>query len=154
MILLDFPPFSFRIRNSNRGEEIFDLIRKKFILLTEEEWVRQHCIMHLINDKGYPASLISVEKALKVNNLTKRTDIVIFGRDLKPKMIVECKAPQIIISNDVFNQIARYNMSLNVDYLLVTNGLQHYSCYINHNKNSFSFLEKIPEYQEIIQYQV
>jgi hypothetical protein len=150
MILLDFPQFPFKIRSTDKGEDIYDMIRKKYVSLTEEEWVRQHCIMHLINDKGYPASLISVEKALKVNNLNKRTDIVIFGRDLQPKMIVECKAPPILITNDVFNQIARYNMSLKVDYLLVTNGLQHYSCFINHKSSSFKFLDKIPEYQEII----
>lgn len=150
MISLNFHPFPFKIRKGSKGEEIFDLIRKKYVVLTAEEWVRQHCIAHLINEKSYPASLIAVEKSLKVNNLNKRTDIVVFGRDMQPKMIVECKAPHIEITNDVFNQIARYNMSLKVNYLLVTNGLQHYSCYINHQEETFHFLEKIPDYQELI----
>lgn len=150
MISLDFPPFPFVIRNINGIEEIFDIIRKKYIVLTDEEWVRQHCIAHLINEKSYPATLIAVEKGLKVNNLKKRTDIVVYGKDLKPKLIVECKAPHIGISNDVFNQIARYNMTLKVNYLIVTNGLNHYCCHIDHQKDNYSFLNKIPDYQEIL----
>lgn len=150
MIQLNFPEVSFRLRNGPNGNEIFDMIRKKFVALTDEEWVRQNCIAHLINQKSYPASLISVEKALKVNGLTKRTDVVVFAKDLNPRLIIECKAPHIKITNDVFSQIARYNMTLRVNYLLVTNGLCHYCCKIDFENNKFYFLESIPEYSEIL----
>jgi hypothetical protein len=149
MILLNFPEFSFRIRNGLKGEEIFDIIRKKFVALTDEEWVRQNCIAYLINQKSYPASLISVEKALKVNGLNKRTDVVIFTKDMLPRLIIECKAPHIPITNEVFSQIARYNMTLKVKFLLVTNGLLHYCCWIDFENEKFSFLENIPDYKEL-----
>ncbi len=149
MILLNFPEFSFRIRNGLKGEEIFDIIRKKFVALTDEEWVRQNCIAYLINEKSYPASLISVEKALKVNGLNKRTDVVIFTKDMLPRLIIECKAPHIPITNEVFSQIARYNMTLKVKFLLVTNGLLHYCCWIDFENEKFSFLENIPDYKEL-----
>lgn len=150
MVLLNFPEVSFRIRDGQKGTEIFDNIRKKFVYLTDEEWVRQNCIAHLINQKSYPASLISVEKALKVNGLIKRTDIVVFANDLKARMIVECKAPHIRITNEVFSQIARYNMTLKVKYLMVTNGIEHYCCWIDFENEKFSFLESIPDYIELI----
>ncbi len=150
MILLNFPEVSFRIRDGLKGTEIFDIIRKKFVALTDEEWVRQNCIAHLINQKLYPASLISVEKALKVNGLNKRTDVVVFANDMKPRMIIECKAPHIPITNEVFSQIARYNMTLKVNYLLVTNGIEHYCCWIDFENEKFSFLESIPDYIEFL----
>lgn len=137
------------IEKDNRGF-VFDSIRKKYILLTEEEWVRQHFIHYLCNEKGFPASLIAVEKALKVNNLLKRADIVVYDKMGKPKIIVECKAPEIKIDQQVFDQAARYNMTLQVDYLIVTNGVEHYCCKINYNDHSYNFLEDIPNFNQIV----
>ncbi|MFZ4398673.1 MAG: type I restriction enzyme HsdR N-terminal domain-containing protein [Bacteroidales bacterium] len=150
MISLNFPQFPFKARNIEKTIEIFDIIRKKYVILTDEEWVRQHCINYLIIVKKYPISLIAVEKGLTLNGLKKRTDIVVFAKDGLPKLIIECKAPQIKISNDVFDQIARYNMVLKVNYLMVTNGLQHFCCLINHQESTYSFLEEIPGFDELI----
>ncbi len=150
MIQLGFPTFAFKIRNGLKTEEIFDVIRRKYVTLTDEEWVRQHCIAYLINEKKYPVSLIAVEKGLSVNGLRKRSDILIYTKDGLPKLIVECKAPTVNITNDVFDQIARYNMTLKVNYLMVTNGLQHYCCIINHENATYQFLEEVPEYEELI----
>jgi hypothetical protein len=149
MLKLNFPSYTFKIQETDKGNEIFDSIRKKYVAFTDEEWVRQHCIAYLINEKAYPASLIAVEKALVVNGLRKRTDIVVFGKDGTPKLIVECKASHIKITNDVFDQIARYNMTLKVNYLMVTNGLQHYCCLINHQEASYKFLEDVPDFGEL-----
>lgn len=148
---LNFPEFKFNIKTTKRGHEIFDIVRKKYILLTEEEWVRQHCIHYLINFKNYPLTLLSVEKSLIVNGMNRRTDIVVYGKnDTLPKLIVECKAPHIELNNSVFEQIAQYNLPLKVEYLLVTNGINHYMCKINFDNLSFNFLEEIPDYFKII----
>ncbi|MEI6695585.1 MAG: type I restriction enzyme HsdR N-terminal domain-containing protein [Bacteroidota bacterium] len=150
MIQLGFPTFAYKIRNGLKTEEIFDVIRRKYVTLTEEEWVRQHCIAYLINEKKCPVSLMAVEKGLSVNGLRKRTDILIFTKDGIPKLIVECKAPSVNITNEVFDQIARYNMTLKVNYLMVTNGIQHYCCWIDHENATYQFLDEIPEYEELI----
>ena len=149
MISLNFPTFPFKIRKEQKGEEIFDIIRKKYVAFTDEEWVRQHCIAYLIHEKRCPAALMSVEKGLIVNGLKKRADIVVFAKNAQPKLIVECKAPHILITNDVFDQIARYNMSLKVNYLMVTNGLKHYCCIINHQQATYHFLEEVPDYEQL-----
>ena len=128
MLDLNFPKFSFRFKNSENKVSIFDVIRKKFIVLQPEEWVRQHCVHYLIEVKNYPISLINVEKELKVNDLKKRYDIVVFNTDGSIKLIVECKAPKIKISQDTLVQIARYNLTINADYVMVTNGINHYYC--------------------------
>lgn len=146
MLDLNFPKFSFRFKNSENKVSIFDVIRKKFIVLQPEEWVRQHCIHYLIEVKNYPISLINVEKELKVNDLKKRYDIVVFNTDGSIKLIVECKAPKIKISQDTFDQIARYNLTLNADYLMVTNGINHYYCKMDFEAEHYQFLRDIPEY--------
>ena len=143
---LNLPGIDLRIRNSVEKREVFDVIRKKFVSLTQEEWVRQHFLHYLINQKNVPASLIGVEKQIKFNRLKKRFDIVVFGKRGNPILIVECKAPEVSISQDVFHQIALYNMTLKVSYLLVTNGLEHFACYIDHDKSTYSFLKEIPDY--------
>ncbi|HLT53492.1 MAG TPA: type I restriction enzyme HsdR N-terminal domain-containing protein [Flavobacteriaceae bacterium] len=143
---LNFPKFSFRFKNSENKLAIFDEIRKKFVVLQPEEWVRQHCIHYLIQLKKYPKSLINVEKMLKINNLTKRYDIVIFNPDGSIELIVECKAPNIAITQDTFDQIARYNLVLKANYLMVTNGLNHYYCQMDYDNQSYKFLETIPNY--------
>jgi type I site-specific restriction endonuclease len=146
---LNLPKFNFRIKETGNQKEIFDPVRRKFVALTPEEWVRQNFIQFLVEHKKVPASLIAVEKALTLNKLTKRTDVVIYGRQTKPVMIVECKAPGVKISQAVFEQIGRYNMALQVDFLVVTNGLSHYCARINFANGSFEFLEEIPNYENL-----
>ena len=149
MQVLNFPKFTFRFKNSENKVSIFDAIRKKFVILQPEEWVRQHCVQYLIDVKGYPISLINVEKELKVNDLKKRYDIVIFNPDGSIHLIVECKAPKIKIKQDTFDQVARYNLALNATYLMVTNGLNHYYCIMDFDVEKYHFLEDIPDYSTI-----
>lgn len=145
---LNFPKFTFRFKNSENKVSIFDVIRKKFVILQPEEWVRQHCVQYLIEVKKYPISLINVEKELKVNDLKKRYDIVIFNPDGSIHLIVECKAPKIEIKQNTFDQIARYNLTLNATYLMVTNGINHYYCNMDFEAEKYQFLEDIPEYSK------
>ena len=145
---LNFPKFSFRFKNSENKISIFDDIRKKFVILQPEEWVRQHCVQHLNVVKKYPKSLINIEKELTVNDLKKRYDIVVFNTDGSIHLIVECKAPQVNINQDTFDQIARYNLTLNATYLMVTNGINHYYCQMDFEKEAFVFLKDIPEYNQ------
>ena len=148
MQALNFPKFSFRFKNSENKISIFDCIRKKFVILQPEEWVRQHCVHYLIQEKKYPQSLINVEKELKINGLKKRYDIVIFNSDGSIHLIVECKAPQITINQSTFDQIAQYNLALNATYLMVTNGLNHYYCSMDFKNECYQFLEQIPDYKK------
>lgn len=143
---LNLPSYPFRIKSSENKTHIFDIIRKKYVVLTPEEWVRQHILHYLISEKKYPISLIAVEKQLKINSLVKRTDIVVFNRDGKPEIIVECKAPNIPLSQDAFDQIARYNLTLDANYLMVTNGLAHYYCQIDFSNETYLFLQELPNY--------
>ena len=145
---LNLPDFTFRIKNSEKHTLIFDEFRKKDIVLTPEEWVRQHFVKFLVEYKKYPVSLIAIEKQLTINNLKKRTDILIFSSDGLPNIIVECKAPHIKITQDTFDQIARYNLKLKANYLIVTNGLEHYYCLLDHEQQSYIFLKEIPEYNK------
>ncbi len=146
MQTLNFPKFSFRFKNSENKISIFDSIRKKFVVLQPEEWVRQHCIQFLIQVKGYSKSLISVEKELLVNDLKKRYDVVIFSSDGSIFLIVECKAPEVTISQDTFDQIAQYNRTLKAKYLMVTNGINHYFCQMDFKNECYIFLKDIPHY--------
>ena len=148
MQALNLPNFSFRIKSNEKHTLIFDELRKKNIVLTPEEWVRQHFVKYLIEFKKYPASLIAIEKELIINNRKKRTDILIFGTNGLPNIIVECKAPHIKITQSTFDQIARYNLKLNANILVVTNGLQHFYCLLDTENKSYVFLEDIPEYEK------
>lgn len=129
--------------------EVFDVNRKKYLLLTPEEWVRQQFLAFLIHHKNYPASLIAIEKGLKVNQLQKRFDAVIFNRNRNPLVLIEFKAPQIKITEKTFSQIAAYNMKMKVKYLIVSNGLKHYCCLMDYEKNNFQFLSDIPDFKTI-----
>ncbi|WP_026451951.1 type I restriction enzyme HsdR N-terminal domain-containing protein [Aequorivita capsosiphonis] len=144
---LNFPEYSFRFKNSENKTLIFDEIRKKFVVLTPEEWVRLHTVRFLLNEKKYPKSLINVEKQLKLNNTTKRYDIVVFNSDGSIFLIVECKAPSIKISQVTFDQIARYNLALESEFLMVTNGLEHYYCQMDFENERYNFLKEIPNYK-------
>ncbi|WP_111708385.1 type I restriction enzyme HsdR N-terminal domain-containing protein [Lutibacter citreus] len=146
---LNLPSYKFRIKSSENKYFIFDIIRKKNIVLTPEEWVRQHFIHYLINEKKYPISLISVEKKLTINKLTKRTDILIFNKKGEPNIIVECKAPSVKITQDTFDQIARYNLKLKANYLITTNGLEHFYCKMDFENECYIFLKDIPNYNNI-----
>ncbi len=144
---LNFPQYTFRFKNSENKIAAFDEIRKKFIILTPEEWVRLHTIQYLISELNYPKSLINVEKQLKLGKRIKRYDIVVYNSVGEIHIIVECKAPSIKITQDTFDQIARYNMSLDATYLMVTNGLDHYYCQLDYELEKYKFLESLPPYQ-------
>ena len=146
MQALNFPKYTFRLKNSENKVSIFDPIRKKFVILQPEEWVRQHCVHFLIAVKGYPKSLINVEKELTINDLKKRYDIVVFNPDGSIYLIVECKSPKISINQETFDQIARYNLELKASYLMVTNGLNHYYCQMDFKNERYLFLTEIPDY--------
>lgn len=144
---LNFPTYQFRFKNSENKVAIFDQIRKKFIILTPEEWVRQHVIQFLLVEKKYPISLINVEKVLKVNGLRKRYDVVVFNPDGSIFILIECKAPEIKISQATFDQIARYNMTMKAQFLMLTNGLNHYFCKMDFENEKYLFLTDLPLYQ-------
>lgn len=142
---LAFPKAQLKL--TKKGEKIFVwcIVRKKTLVLTPEEWVRQHMIHYLINDKNVPIGLIAAEMPLKVNDLDRRCDVVVFDRSGRPVMIVECKAPEVGLDEKVFQQIAHYNFSLGVDLLMVTNGLHHVVSRIDRVNNRLVMLEGVPE---------
>lgn len=145
-IPLNLPTYPIRIKEEENGTYIFDVIRKKFLLLTPEEWVRQHLVHFLVEEKKYPRSLIQLEGGLKLNNLQKRSDILIFNNIGQKIVLIECKAPSVKISQETFDQIARYNFVHQVKWLVVSNGLQHYCCAIDFEKKSYHFVEELPDY--------
>lgn len=149
MIQLNLPDYPIRLSGTQEHPSIFDILRRKYVALTPEEWVRQHFIHFLINQKNYPATLLANEIKLQVGNKTLRADSVLYDRELRPRMIVEYKAPHIPITQKVFDQISSYNMPLHVDYLVVSNGLQHYCCKMDYDNQKYLFLEDIPDYQNI-----
>ncbi|MCM4159592.1 type I restriction enzyme HsdR N-terminal domain-containing protein [Antarcticibacterium flavum] len=143
---LNFPNYSFRFKNSENKIAAFDEIRKKFVILTPEEWVRLHTVQFLKREKSYPLSLINVEKQLKIGKMLKRYDVVVFNPEGEIHIIVECKAPEVPITQATFDQIARYNMRLRANYLLVTNGLDHFICQMDYEKEKYIFLRDLPSY--------
>ena len=143
---LNFKHYPFTLKNRENKRYIFDVVRKKDILITPEEWVRQHCIQFLIQEKNFPISLINVEKVVLINGLKKRYDIVVYNPNGSLALVVECKAPEVKITQATFDQIARYNLTLKASFLMVTNGLNHYFCTMNPNLESFEFLESLPNY--------
>lgn len=149
MLSLNLPAFDAKITMRNGKNIIFDVIRRRYVALTPEEWVRQHFVHFLLAQKGYPQALMANEVQVQLNSTKKRCDTVLYRRDLTARMIVEYKAPEIEITQTVFDQITRYNMVLKVDYLVVSNGLQHYCCRMNYEQNSYTFLRDIPDYQAL-----
>ena len=143
---LNLPNAELKIKLVEETTQVFDEVRKKYFKLTPEEWVRQNFIHYLNKKKNYPFGLMGVEKMVKYNSLKTRPDIVIYNREGIPSVIVECKAPNVKIIQDAFNQIAKYNYKLRVKYLVVTNGLQHFCCEMDYENNKITFLEEIPEY--------
>lgn len=149
MLPLNLPPCSLKISNDGDKCCIFDILRKKYIALTPEEWVRQHFVHYLIEHKGFPQGLLANEVQIRLNATKKRCDTVLYRRDLSARLIVEYKAPSVEITQGVFDQITRYNMVLKVDYLIVTNGLQHYCCQIDYSGPTYRFLPEIPAYCDL-----
>ena len=143
---LNFPAYDFRFKNSENKVQIFDVIRKKFVILQPEEWVRQNAVQFLIHEKNYPKSLIYVEKQLTVNSMKKRYDIVVFDPTGNITVLVECKSPKILITQQTFDQIASYNMQLKAEFLMVTNGIQHFYCKLDYSEEKYTFLEQIPDF--------
>lgn len=141
---LHFPEYSFKFKNKENKIFIWDDIRKKYILLLPEEWVRQHAVQFLVQDKKYSPNWMAIEKQFTINNIHKRADIVVFNKDMHPYIIVECKAPNVPITQETFDQIARYNLALQAKYLMLTNGLQHFYCKMNFEKETYVFLEELP----------
>ncbi len=147
---LNLPPFPLKIRKQNDKEYIFDRLRKQYVRLTPEEYVRQHLVHFLIEHRQFPEALLANEVTIGLGNLRRRCDTVLYDKFLQPVMIVECKAPSVVINQQTFDQIARYNMTLQVRWLLVTNGLQHYCCRIDYEKGEYSFEKDIPPYSDVI----
>ncbi len=145
---LNLPTYPIKIKEEEGKQYIFDAIRKKYLVLTPEEWVRQNFIHYLIHDKNYPASLIQIEKGLKLNELQKRADALIY-KGSEPSVLIEFKAPKVKITQEVFEQIGRYNSIFKVPYLIVSNGLEHYCARIDFEKNSFKFLDRVPIYNSL-----
>jgi len=146
---LNLPHYNLNYKETKKGISVFDIIRKKYILMTPEEHVRQQFIHYLIDEKKYPKGLLGVEQQLKIYKLTKRTDIILYDKQGNINVIVECKAPKIKISQDTFDQIARYNMNFKANILIVTNGLNHYCCKANYENDTYTFLKEIPDYKMI-----
>jgi hypothetical protein len=146
---LNLPTYEYRLQREGGQVRIFDPIRKKYVALTPEEWVRQHFINYLLTEKSAPAGLMILEKKIIMNTMTRRPDILVYDKKGEPVLIVECKSPEVAISQDTFDQIARYNSVIRASYLVVTNGLQHYCCKMAHEDNSYQFLEDVPNYADM-----
>ena len=147
---LNLPAYSFRIAGKEGQETIFDPVRKKSVRLTPEEWVRQNFVQYLVSEGKYPAGLIGIEIMSPYNKLRKRVDILIHNRSGQPVMIVECKSPEVKLDDKVFDQIVCYNMGFKVPYIVVTNGIDHFACKIDHELNKYEFLLVIPLYEDLL----
>ena len=147
---LNLPAYSFRFKSGENGKAlIFDDIRRKFVALTPEEWVRQHFINYLVSERRYPRGLIAVEVMFRMNKLVRRADILVYDKQGRPLLLVECKAPEVKVSAAVFDQIVSYNIKFRLRYIVVTNGMEHYACSTDTEKGLWSFLNSIPFYDEL-----
>lgn len=146
---LNIPPYNIRVRRQGVHEQIFDVLRRKYVALTPEEWVRQHFVHFLTGHKGYPPTLLANEVPLRVGDKTIRADSVLYDTGLHPRMIIEYKAPTVVLTQKVFDQISAYNLLLHVDYLVVSNGLQTYACRMDYGNQKYLFLEDLPDYEKL-----
>lgn len=149
MYQLELPTFDAKVRGTREKPEIFDFLRRRYVALTPEEWVRQHFTHWLVDHLGYPKGLLGNEIALKCGDKTLRCDSILYDHSARPQMIIEYKAPTVPVTQRVFNQIADYNLLLRVDYLVVSNGLEHYCCHMDYTRHSYEFLPSVPSYQEL-----
>ena len=146
---MNLPPYQIRVKETGGRKQIFDILRRKYVALTPEEWVRQHFIHYLIEHKNYPASLLANEVPLQIGEKRMRADSVLYDNQLHPRIIIEYKAPNITLTQKVFDQITVYNLLLHVDYLIVSNGMTTYICKMDYEKQTYKFLETIPNYENI-----
>ncbi len=149
MMQLNLPGYEFSTAQKEGRTMIFDTYRRRWVKLTPEEWVRQNFIRYLVEEKHYPASLMAVEHSLKINRQVFRADAVVFSTNGQPLLLVECKAPEVKITQKVFEQIVRYNFEFQVDYLIVTNGMMHFCCRIDKSNQSYEYLKEIPDYSNL-----
>ena len=150
MEALNIPKTELKIITKAGKQQVFDVLRRKYVALTPEEWVRQQFVHYLVRHKGYPAECIGNEVSIRLNGMRKRCDTVVFGHEAEPLMIVEYKAPGVEVTQQVFEQISRYNLRLRVQWLIVSNGLQHYCCHIDYASGTYRFVEDIPSYDIVI----
>ena len=146
---LNLPSFEIKLSGTPETPKIFDILRRKYVTLTPEEWVRQHFVHYLIEHKGYPMALLANEVELKAGDKRLRCDSILYNKVVQPRMIIEYKAPTVVLTQRVFDQISAYNLLLHVDYLVVSNGMQHYCCKMDYDHQKYLFLEDIPDYQNI-----
>lgn len=149
MVDLNFPVYPLRFKSRENKRLVFDVVRKKYVVLHPEEWVRQHCLHFLINDLGYPAGRMLVEREISVSGLRKRVDIACCKPSGDIEVLVECKAPKVSLTQEVFDQIARYNLKARSDYLMVSNGIRHLYCQMDYSAGSYRFLKELPPYSPI-----
>ena len=147
---INLPPYEIKLREQDGRRQIFDFLRRRYVSLTPEEWVRQHFVHFLIEQKGYPKGLLTNEVELRVGEKKLRCDSLLYNKEMQPQMIIEYKAPHIELTQRVFDQITAYNFLLHVDYLIISNGQQHYCCRMDYEKREYSFLRNIPNYEEVM----
>lgn len=147
MIKLNFPDYQYSIKSKENKSYIFDPIRKKWLVLNPEEWVRQNCVQFLINEKKIPIGLLQVEKKIEVFNTVKRYDLVVFNTEKKISLLVECKSPSVKITQEAFDQIARYNTVIQSEYLMLTNGLNHFYYQMDFKEKKYIYLTDLPTYK-------
>ena len=145
----DFPNIELKTKIVDGTTKVFDLVRKKYLVLTKEELVRQQFIKYIHLYKGYPLGLMAVEKVINYNGRKIRSDIIIYNNKGNPTMIVECKAPEVKIVQKTFDQIARYNYNLKVPFLVVTNGVRHFCCSVNYKSDEIFFLDQMPDFKDL-----
>lgn len=146
---INLPPYETKFREQGGKRQIFDVLRRKYVALTPEEWVRQHVVHYLLDYKGYPKGLLVNEVELVIGEKKLRCDTLLYNRALQPQMIIEYKSPEIDLTQRVFDQITAYNFLLHVDYLIVSNGRQHYCCRMDYERQSYQFLKEIPRYEDL-----
>ena len=151
MLQLNLPQYSFRIKKQNEKLVIFDSQRKRYVALTPEEWVRQNFIRFLIEEKGYPAAYLAIEKQLNINGMKKRCDAILYNEHAQPFLIIELKAPNVAISQTTFDQVAVYNAKLKVDFFIISNGIEHFCCKVNPETARYEFFAEIPDFHQINQ---
>ena len=149
MFRLNLPQYEIKIGEKDGKRTIFDFLRRKYVALTPEEWVRQHFTHYLVEHKGYPKGLMGNEVELHIGEKRLRCDTVLYNKEGQPRMIIEYKAPTIQIQQKTFDQISAYNLLLHVDYLIVSNGLQHYCCKMDYDNQKYLFLQDIPDYENL-----
>ena len=149
MIRLNLPEYEINVREQDGKQQIFDFLRRRYVTLTPEEWVRQHFTHFLVEQKGYPKGLLANETELRIGDKRLRCDTLLYNKEMLPRMIIEYKAPQIKIQQKTFDQIVVYNLLLHADFLIVSNGLQHYCCQMDYEQHTYRFLTEIPDYDAL-----